>query len=130
MVGAKQRQRALANVGSARPRSKGATARRLRSAAGDSHSQGDAVNSENSALTSASSVAAAAGSVTAAAGSVTAAASSASGLTSTPTEGVDLSGYGWYEEYVALSQVYAWRLAAYMAWAASPLVGRQPATLA
>lgn len=114
MAGARQRQRALANVGSARPRLKGTTARRSRSAIGDSHSQGDAVNSENSALTSAS--------------SVTASTSAASGLTGAPTEGVDLSGYGWYEEYVALSQAYPWRLAAYMAWAASPVVGRKPAT--
>lgn len=49
-------------------------------------------------------------------------------MTGAPTEGVALCGYGWYAEYVELSQAYAWRLAAYIAWAASPVVGRQPAT--
>lgn len=44
------------------------------------------------------------------------------------TEGADLSGYGWYQEYVELSQRFAWRLAAYIAWAASPVKGRAPAT--
>lgn len=39
-----------------------------------------------------------------------------------------LAGYGWYQEYVELSQRFAWRLAAYIAWAASPVKGRAPAT--
>lgn len=39
-----------------------------------------------------------------------------------------LTGYGWYQEYISLTERFPWRLAAYIAWAASPVVGRQPAT--
>lgn len=137
MTGARERRRALANVGSTRQRVKGTQVRPARAADGDSHSQGDAANSENSALTSTSSVTGSTGSVTAgsaagalgpATGAPTAEWVAGGGVASGATEGVELSGYGWYAEYVELSRAYPWRLAAYMAWAASPVVGRRPGT--
>ena len=95
-----QRRRALSNAGK-RPRPATVTPKgNQRTGEATSCNQTVAVNSENSALTSISSV----------------------------TEGHDLSGYGWYQEYVELSQRFAWRLAAYIAWAASPVKGRAPAT--
>ena len=39
-----------------------------------------------------------------------------------------LTGYGWYQEYMSLIERFPWRLAAYIAWASSPVVNRQPAT--
>lgn len=95
-----QRRRALSNAGK-RPRS-GTVAPKGNQRAGETISCNHTVaaNSENSALAS----------------------------TGSATEGHDLAGYGWYQEYVELSQRFAWRLAAYIAWAASPVKGRAPAT--
>ena len=39
-----------------------------------------------------------------------------------------LADYKWYSEYEELCQRYNWRIAAYIAWIASPRVGRRPAT--
>lgn len=39
-----------------------------------------------------------------------------------------LTGYGWYQEYMSLIERFPWRLAAYIAWASSPVVNRQPPT--
>ncbi|MCE7980371.1 MAG: hypothetical protein DYG89_04205 [Caldilinea sp. CFX5] len=58
---------------------------------------------------------------------------SASSSLETPNEGAvepsqGLIIYSWYQEYVALTERFPWRLAAYIAWAASPVIGRLPAT--
>lgn len=119
-----RRMRALANAGKAPrvPEEKAVRGeRRIAHTAKASRSEDDATNSENSALTSTSSV------------TVT---SSTTGFLpeGSPAEAVgtngatDLSGYSWYQEYVTLAQRFPWRLAAYIAWAASPVVGRAPAT--
>lgn len=98
-----QRMRALANVGTPPRPSSGRE--------GDnSRSDEVAANSENSAF----------GSRPEGSPSPT--------VTSSPTAASDLTGYAWYEEYVALTQRFPWRLAAYIAWAASPVIGRLPAT--
>lgn len=123
-----RRMRALANAGKV-PRVQKEKAvkgeRKISAAARTSHSQDDATNSENSAL----------GSRPEGSRSPTVTSSpTASLLEGSHAEAVgangatDLSGYSWYQEYVALTQRFPWRLAAYIAWAASPVVGRAPAT--
>lgn len=39
-----------------------------------------------------------------------------------------LTHYSWYNEYVELTKRYRWQVAAYIAWCASPAVGREPKT--
>jgi hypothetical protein len=113
-----RRMRALANAGKV-PRVQKEKAvrgeRKIPAPTKTSHSKDDAANSENSAL----------GSTSSPTGSLPegshAEAVGANGVT-------DLSGYSWYQEYVTLAQRFPWRLAAYIAWAASPVMGRVPAT--
>ena len=97
-----QRVKRLRNV-----RASASSASSLPGGVDDSHSQENASNSESSA-------------------SALGSAGSTSSSTSSPTEA--LTGYDWYGEYVELTQRHAWRVAAYIAWAASPAVGRKPAT--
>jgi hypothetical protein len=113
-----QRMRALTNAGKTPRVQEGKavrSARRISHAAKTSHSEEDAANSENSALASI--------------GSATGSRPEGSHSEAVGSNGAtDLSGYSWYQEYVTLAQRFPWRLAAYIAWAASPVMGRAPAT--
>ena len=100
-MGRGQRMRALANAGK--------QPRLFAGGADDSRSQKDAANSENSVLGEGDGGA-------------------ARPETSPYGSGEGLAGYLWYQEYVTLTERFPWRLAAYIAWAASPVKGRAPAT--
>ena len=100
-MGRGQRMRALANAGK-QPRI-------FAGGADGSRSQKDAANSENSVLGEGD--------------------GGAARLETSPYVSEEgLAGYLWYQEYVTLTERFPWRLAAYIAWAASPVKGRAPAT--
>ncbi len=118
-----QRRRALSNAGK-RPRPAPVTPKgNQRAGEAISCNHTVAANSENSAL----------GSLPEGTRSPTASTSSATASLEAPNEGAvepsqGLITYSWYQEYVALTERFPWRLAAYIAWAASPVIGRLPAT--